>query len=254
MKHLYKLAFTLVVGTGLALAQTTPSASPSGAQTPDASQMGQKGASSANAQSDIQTALHKQLPNVADNVTVSSTDDNKIQLSGTVSSDAEKQQVEQIARTAAPNADVVNKLTVSGSSTSPSSDQPPASSKPPKMQLIAYQTGAGQGTPQQTPSTPSATPPAGEQTGSMSPGSQAGGDVQDKIQKAIQQDSSLSGANVNVSVTGNQVELTGTVASKDQKKTAKQIAESNAGGMKVVDHLKVEGKGANSPTPETPKN
>lgn len=82
-------------------------------------------------------------------------------------------------------------------------------------------------------------------------------DVQDKIQKAIQQDSSLSGANVNVSVTGDKVELTGTVASKDQKKTVKQIADSNAGGMKVVDHVKVE-KGANAnPTsapPQTPKN
>src|SRR5579864_8309394 len=112
MKQLYKLAFLLVLGTGLALAQTTPSSQPSGSQVPDNSQMGQKGAGSATAQSDIQSALRKQLPNVADNVTVSSTDDNKIQLSGTVSSDAEKQQVEQIARTAAPSADIVNKLTV----------------------------------------------------------------------------------------------------------------------------------------------
>ena len=264
MKHLFKLAFILVVGTGLALAQTTPSTSPSGAQTPDNSQMGQKGAGSASAVSDIQTALHKQLPNVADNVTVSSTDDSKIQLAGTVSSDAEKQQVEQIARTAAPSADVVNKLTVSGSATpgkEPGS-QPPASSKPPKVELIAYQTGSSSQTPSsqtpssQTPSsqTPSSQPPSSEPAGSMSQTSPAGGgsDVQDKIQKAIQQDSSLSGANVNVSVSGDKVELSGTVASKDQKKTVKQIAESNAGGMKVVDHVKVEGKG-NSPS-ETPKN
>lgn len=251
MKHLFKLAFILVVGTGLALAQTTPSTSPSGAQTPDNSQMGQKGAGSASAVSDIQTALHKQLPNVADNVTVSSTDDSKIQLAGTVSSDAEKQQVEQIARSAAPNSEIVNKLTVSGSSTPPSSE-PPASSKPPQVQLIAYQAGS-QTAPSTAPATP---PPASDQAGSMSPSSQAGtGDVQDKIQKAIQQDSSLSGANVNVSVNNNQVELTGTVASKDQKKTVKQIAESNAGGMKVVDHLKVEGKGSSTATPpETPKN
>lgn len=250
MKHLYKLAFILVVGMGLALAQTTPSTSqPS--QTPDNSQMGQKGAGSGNAQSDIQSALRKQLPNVADNVTVSSTADNKIQLAGTVSSDAEKQQVEQIARSAAPNSEIVNKLTVSGSSTPPSSE-PPASSKPPKVQLIAYQAGS-QTAPSTAPATP---PPASDQAGSMSPSSQAGtGDVQDKIQKAIQQDSSLSGANVNVSVNNNQVELTGTVASKDQKKTVKQIAESNAGGMKVVDHLKVEGKGSSTATPpETPKN
>lgn len=249
MKHVYKLAFLLVLGMGIALAQTAPS-TPQPSQVPDSSQVGQKGAGSANAQSDIQSALRKQLPNVADNVTVSSTDDNKIQLAGTVSSDAEKQQVEQIARTAAPNSDIVNKLTVSGSSTSPSTmppaSQPPASSKPP-LQLVAYQTGS-----QTAPATP---PPANDQTGSMSPSSQAGGsDVQEKIQKAIQQDSTLAGANVNVSVNNNQVELTGTVANKDQKKTVKEIAESNAGGMKVVDHLKIEGKGPSSSTPpETPK-
>jgi len=269
MKHLYKLALTLVIGAGLALAQTSPSTSqPSGSQVPDNSQMGTKGAGSASAQSDIQSALRKQLPNVADSVTVSSTDDNKIQLSGTVSSDAEKQQVEQIARTAAPSADIVNKLTVGGSSSgpgaAPSSTPPPDSSKPPKMQLIAYQAGsaAGQGSsPSQTtpssssPTSPSSQTPSSDQTGSMSQGAQAGGtDVQDKIQKAIQQDSSLSGANVNVSVNGNKVELTGTVASKDQKHTAKQLADANAGGMKVVDHLKVE-KGSSAPStpPETPK-
>lgn len=250
MKHLYKLAFILVIGTGLALAQTTPSTSqPSSSQVPDNSQMGSKGAGAGNAQADIQSALRKQLPNVADNVTVSSTGDNKIQLSGTVSSDAEKQQVEQIAHTAAPNVEIVNKLTVSGSSTSPTapSSEPPASSKPPQLQLIAYQAGsAPQGQTSPSTQTPSSDPAAAQ------PSQSNGSDVQDKIQKAIQQDPSLSGANINVSVTGNKVELTGTVSSKDQKDAAKRIAESNAGGMKVIDHLKVESKGA--ATPETPKN
>jgi|SRR5215469_14953484 len=75
------------------------------------------------------------------------------------------------------------------------------------------------------------------------------GDVQDKIQKAIQQDSSLSGANINVSVNGNKVELTGTVASKQQKKTAREIAQSNAGGMKVIDHIKVNNMPTSGSTP-----
>lgn len=107
-------------------------------------------------------------------------------------------------------------------------------------------TGANAGTPgthgSQTPSNQNE--PTGGNAGT--PGIY--GDVQDKIQKAIQEDSSLSGANVNVTVSGSKVELNGTVASKDQKKTAQQIAESNAGGLKVVDHLKVE-KGANSNSP-----
>lgn len=76
------------------------------------------------------------------------------------------------------------------------------------------------------------------------------------IQKALQQDTELSNANINVSVKGNEVELTGTVANKDQKKTAKHIAESNAAGMKVVDHLKVSKSENNvsSPTSTPPKN
>ncbi len=303
MKHLYQLAFILVIGASFALAQagsgsqtmpSTPS-SPSGAQqTPDQSATGQSGTASAasatKAQSDIQSALRKQLPASADSVTVSVTDDNKIQLSGSVNSESEKQQVEQIARSASPNVEIVNKLNVSGSGSSttpgsmpPSSTQPPSGSKPP-LELVAYRQQSGSGsqtspsgsqspsgsTPdtQTSPSganNPTQTSPSstGSQSGS-SAGSQSGstdnsqtsansGDVQDKIQKAIQQDSSLSGANVNVSVMGNKVELNGTVASKDQKKMAKQIAESNAGGMKVVDHLKVsKNENGNSPSSTNP--
>lgn len=280
MKHLYKLAFILVISAAFAFAQagagsqtmpSTPS-SQSGAQqqTPDQSQAGQSSAgASAKAQSDIQSALRKQLPSSADNVTVSATDDNKIQLSGSVSSDTEKQQVEQIARSAAPNAEIVNKLNVSGSPSSPGSmppsgSQPPAGGKPPVLRLVAYQQSGSQSTPSSQPpdtqtapsgaNNPNATSPSSGQAGSMDK-SQGGssGDVQDKIQKALQQDSSLSSANINVSVAGNKVELNGTVASKDQKKTAKQIAESNAGGMKVVDHLKVSGSESTSPS-TPPKN
>ncbi|HEY6249891.1 MAG TPA: BON domain-containing protein, partial [Candidatus Angelobacter sp.] len=62
-------------------------------------------------------------------------------------------------------------------------------------------------------------------------------------------DPSLSKANITVTVNNNKVELTGAVASKDEKKTARQIAEANAGGMKVVDYLKVEGSKDNSSAP-----
>lgn len=277
MKHLYKLAFILVISAAFAFAQagagsqtmpSTPS-SQSGAQqqTPDQSQAGQSSAAaSTKAQSDIQSALRKQLPSSADNVTVSVTDDNKIQLAGSVSSDTEKQQVEQIARSAAPNTEIVNKLNVSGSSKPgempPSGSQPPAGGKPPQLRMVAYQQSGSQTTPSSQPpdtqtapsgaNNPGATSPSSGQAGSMDK-TQGSGDVQDKIQKALQQDSSLSSANINVSVAGNKVELNGTVASKDQKKTAKQIAESNAGGMKVVDHLKVSGSESASPS-TPPKN
>ena len=67
------------------------------------------------ARSDIQAALRSQMPSAADNVKVSVTDDNKIKLSGSVDSSAHKVQVEQIARSVAPDQTIVNKLKVSGS-------------------------------------------------------------------------------------------------------------------------------------------
>jgi osmotically-inducible protein OsmY len=282
MKNLYKLAFILVIGAAFAFAQTqpgqgspsTPSTYPSqqqpGAQAPDNSPMGQSGTSSAatsKAQSDIQSALRKQMPASADNVTVSVTGENQIELSGTVSSDSEKTQVEQIAQSAAPTATIVNHLKVSSSTSGsgampPQGSQPPAAGKPPLLRLVAYQQ-TGQDSPSTQPQTgqdPQSTQNPNNPT-SSSPGAGAGqtadannngSDVQDKIQKAIQQDSSLASSNIMVNVSNNKVELTGTVASKDQKRTARQIAESNAGGMKVVDRLKVSGSETSPSSPSTP--
>jgi osmotically-inducible protein OsmY len=279
MKHVYKLAFILVIGAGFALAQagagspstppTFPSQQQPAAQAPG--QMGQTSTSAAQAStkalSDIQSALRKQMPASADNVTVSLTDDNKVQLTGTVNSDSEKAQIEQVAHSAAPDVDIVNKLEVSSSPSSmppASTTQPPDSSKPPVLRFVAYQQSgsAGQGSngSQDTQSPQSPTNPTNSSPGAGANGgvgqtaetSANGSDVQDKIQKAIQQDSSLASSNINVNVSNNKVELTGTVSSKDQEKTAKQIAQSNAGGMKVVSHLKVASTEPAPSTPSTP--
>src|SRR5215469_12200199 len=123
MKHLFRMAFILVFGAGFAMAQTgmqnppsTPPTFPSQqlpptTQHPDES-TGQSGAVSTTtlpkAQADIQSALRRQLPASADSVTVSVTDDSKIQLSGTVTSETEKSQIEQIAHSAAPDLSIVN--------------------------------------------------------------------------------------------------------------------------------------------------
>ena len=85
----------------------------------------------------------------------------------------------------------------------------------------------------------------GNQTGAASqPGTPTTGpnptDAQGNIQKALQQEPTLANANISATVSGNKVMLSGTVADKEQKKKAKEIAEANAGGMKVVDHIKVE--------------
>jgi osmotically-inducible protein OsmY len=71
--------------------------------------------------------------------------------------------------------------------------------------------------------------------------------MQSKIQAAFQQDPAL--ANVTVSATGNTVELSGTAASKKDKKKAEKLAKENANGAKVVDNIQVGG-GSNSTTPQ----
>lgn len=329
MKYLYRLAFILVFGAGMSLAQsgatsqnppTTPPTFPSGqsgthttnpdqsnpSTTPDqTSPMGQTGTTSTTAitkaQSDIQSALRKQMPASADSITVSVSDDNKLQLNGTVSSDTERQQVLDVAKAAAPDQKIDNKIKVAaappigGNSTSTGTtptqtttppdqapDRPRQQAQPP-LTLVSFQAGTqdkssnmGQnsnqgsspqqqtpGAQQQTPSTtesphyptdntqtPNSAPSDQNATQAGQAGSSGSTEVQSNIQKALQQDSSLSSANINVNVTkGNKVELTGTVADKEQKKMAKKIAESNAAGYKVVDHLKVAGSSTKSANP-----
>lgn len=70
--------------------------------------------------------------------------------------------------------------------------------------------------------------------------------LQGQIQQALQNETTLSNDKVSVNVTDTEIELTGTVATGKDKQTAKRIAQSYAGNRKVVDHLKVTGKGKSS--------
>lgn len=273
MKYLYKIIVVLACASGFAFAQTGMQAPPStpptfpsqqqqpGIHNPDEN-TGQNGAASTTAlpkaQADIQSALRRQMPASADSVTVSLTDDRRIQLSGTVTSETEKNQIEQVARSAAPDLSIVNNLKVANAPSGPTA-MPPTGMTPNAQPQPQPDTGTEKGTSRQP------VPPMGSSfmaqypSGSQNPAGTSGqtsqaastnpADAQGNIQKALQQDPSLSNANITVTVNGDKVELTGTVANKDQKKTAKHIAESNAGSMKVVDHLKVEG----SPDNNAPK-
>jgi len=79
----------------------------------------------------------------------------------------------------------------------------------------------------------------------------ATGDVQSTIQTAIQKDPTLASANITVDVkNGKQVELNGTVASKDAKEAAERIAKENSGGLKVKNHLKVASEQNANPKPD----
>jgi BON domain-containing protein len=72
-------------------------------------------------------------------------------------------------------------------------------------------------------------------------------DVQNDIQSALQKEPTLTGANINVQVTDKNVELSGTVPSKEAKTTAEQIAKAHSGGLMVKSHLKVGETGSTSP-------
>jgi osmotically-inducible protein OsmY len=68
--------------------------------------------------------------------------------------------------------------------------------------------------------------------------------VQNDIQSALQKNPSLANASINVQVTDQSVELSGTVPSKDAKDKAQEIAQAHSGGLEVKNRLKVAG-GAN---------
>jgi osmotically-inducible protein OsmY len=72
-------------------------------------------------------------------------------------------------------------------------------------------------------------------------------DVQSNIQAAIQKEPSLASSNIQVNVTNKEVELSSTVSSAEEKKTAEQIAKSNAAGRKVKSHLKVSSAAPGAP-------
>jgi osmotically-inducible protein OsmY len=76
-------------------------------------------------------------------------------------------------------------------------------------------------------------------SGSMATGA-APADLQPRIQQALQREN-LSG--INVVVSGTTIDLSGTVSTGKEKQTAKRIAQSFAGNMKVVDRITVSGMG-----------
>src|SRR5579863_3669116 len=103
---------------------------------------------------------------------------------------------------------------------------------------LAYAT--SQTTPPTSSTNPSpAKPPnpvGSEQTPSASSGSQrtaAGSDPQTQIQRALTNDPTVGHENIMVSVSGNDIDLTGDVGSKQEKDTARKIANKYAGSLRV---------------------
>ena len=63
-------------------------------------------------QAAIENAIQQQMPSVANQVSVGITSGRRIQLSGNVDTEQERRQVEQVAQSAAPDATIVNAISV----------------------------------------------------------------------------------------------------------------------------------------------
>jgi BON domain len=79
-------------------------------------------------------------------------------------------------------------------------------------------------------------------------------DLQSQIQNALSKEPTLSGDMVNVNVTAEAIDVTGSVATAREKQTTTRIIQSYAGNKKVVNHLTVSGRNRNAaPGATTPK-
>jgi len=183
-----------------------------------------RGTAASHAQSQIQDALQRQMPSGAGNVTVNVAGDNSIQLTGTVSSEDEKKQAEQIAHAAAPDQTIINNLSVSGSGAGSSSRAASSSATTPSAVGEANESGQSAKLPQ------------------SDMGASATGAIQSKIQAGIKTEPMLADSSITVDTTDTSIDLSGTVTSKAAEDKALEIARANAGGRKVIDHLRVTTK------------
>ena len=98
---------------------------------------------------------------------------------------------------------------------------------------------------QQVPATPPAN--AGSQNSTtpataMPPTGESNATLQGQIQQALHNESTLDASHISVNVTDNSIELSGTVPSSEDKKTAQRIAQSFDGNRKFSDSLTVTGQ------------
>ena len=113
--HFYKLALIVALTSGFALAQTmqNPPAVPQTQQPSTADQSKPTATSTANVQSDIQSALQKDPSLASISVLVS---DTGVELSGTVPTKDAKDAAEQIAKSHSGGLEVKNNIKVAGKS------------------------------------------------------------------------------------------------------------------------------------------
>ena len=76
-------------------------------------------------------------------------------------------------------------------------------------------------------------------------------DLQGQIQNALSKEPTLTGDSAHVNVTGDTVELAGSVGTNKEKITATRIVQSYAGSKKMVNKLTINGKNDKAPASAT---
>jgi hypothetical protein len=76
-------------------------------------------------------------------------------------------------------------------------------------------------------------------------------DLQSQIQSALSKEPTLAGDSARATVSGDTIELNGTVGTNKEKITATRIVQSYAGSKKLVNKLTVAGRSEKSPAPES---
>jgi osmotically-inducible protein OsmY len=76
-------------------------------------------------------------------------------------------------------------------------------------------------------------------------------DLQSQIQSALSKEPTLAGDSAHATVSGDTIELNGTVGTNKEKITATRIVQSYAGSKKLVNKLTIAGRSEKSPAPES---
>ena len=76
-------------------------------------------------------------------------------------------------------------------------------------------------------------------------------DLQSQIQSALSKEPTLAGDSAHANVSGDTIELAGTVGTNKEKITATRIVQSYAGSKKLVNKLTISGRSEKSPAPES---
>lgn len=254
------------------MGQTSAGSTAATTASPCSSLSSQAGAAGATTSGDLASQIQSEIckdPTLASSNISVSQQGNQIILSGTVASMEVKDKASDIAMKYATGMSLVNNLQVSGGQAgtppssaggvggavggtanpgAPSTEQPAisgqagASTSGAQTPSVSGQAGVGAQTPES----------GAAQTGAQPGATMSTGDDQLKtqIETALHQEPTLSNDHINVNLTADQIELSGTVANGKGRQTAKRIAESFAGNRKVVDHLTVTGEGRSNVPPD----